>query len=115
MDAFNKSAIEARCFDKFGVKPRWTWIVEQYGSMRGGTNIAYTNGGYDPWSSGGVLPGSARDTPASPAFLIPEGAHHLDLFFSNPQDPPSVTNVRLQQVALIAQWAAQWRAGGRGL
>jgi lysosomal Pro-X carboxypeptidase len=115
VDAFNKSAIEARCFDKFGVKPRWTWIVEQYGSMRGGTNIAYTNGGYDPWSSGGVLPGSARDTPASPAFLIPEGAHHLDLFFSNPQDPPSVTNVRLQQVALIAQWAAQWRAGGRGL
>ena len=109
-DAFNKSAIEARCFDKFGVKPRWTWIVEQYGGARGGTNIAYTNGGFDPWSSGGVLPGSSRDTPSTPAFFIPEGAHHLDLFFSNAADPASVTAVRKQQVALITKWAAEWRA-----
>ena len=102
--AYNKSAIEAHCFDKFGVKPRWTWIREQYGGARGGTNIVWTNGDYgasassflcpsharfsphtlatplpytcaDPWSAGGVLPNSTHDTPSTPAFLISEGAH----------------------------------------
>lgn len=109
-DAYNKTAIEAHCFDKFGVKPRWTWIREQYGGARGGSNIVFTNGGYDPWSSGGILPGSARDTPSTPAFFIPEGAHHLDLFFSNPQDPASVTSVRKSQIGLVHQWAEDWRA-----
>jgi lysosomal Pro-X carboxypeptidase len=110
MDAYNKTAIEAHCFDKFGVKPRWTWIREQYGGVRGGSNIVFTNGGFDPWSSGGILPGSSRDTPSTPAFFIPEGAHHLDLFFSNPEDPASVTSVRKSQIQLVHQWAEEWRA-----
>lgn len=89
--------------------------MEQYGGARGGSNIVYTNGGYDPWSAGGVLPGSTRDTASTPALLIPEGAHHLDLFFSNPMDPQAVTDVRAQQVALVGKWAAEWRAqGGSG-
>lgn len=85
VNAFNKTAIEAHCFDKFGVKPRWTWIREQYGGARGGTNIVWTNGDYDPWSSGGVLPNSTHDTPSTPAFLISEGAHRE--FSSHPPLP----------------------------
>ena len=57
-----------------------------------------------------MLPNSTHDTPSTPAFLISEGAHHLDLFFSDPRDPPSVTAVRLQQIALVHQWAQEWRA-----
>ena len=147
-NAYNKSAIEAHCFDKFGVTPRWTWIREQYGGARGGTNIvwvrgsrarargrcrrlpaasltshlfypfffgaAQTNGDYDPWSAGGVLPNTTLDTAATPAFLISEGAHHLDLFFSNPGDPSSVTDVRLKQMALVAKWSDEWRAAHAG-
>ena len=98
--------------DKFGVRPRWEWIFQQYSGARAGSNIAWSNGGLDPWSAGGVLPGSPRDTAATPAFLMPEGAHHLDLFFSNAADPASVTAVRKAQVALMEKWAAEWRAAG---
>jgi lysosomal Pro-X carboxypeptidase len=110
---FDKAAIEARCQDKFGVTPRWTWIREQYADASRGTNIVFTNGNYDPWSAGGILPGSPGDTAATPAYLIDEGAHHLDLFFSNPADPASVTEVRLKQVAAIKGWIADWHAANR--
>lgn len=55
------------------------------------------------------------------ALIIPEGGHHLDLFFSNPEDPPSVTRVRKEQMRNVAQWIRQYHeerhaqqvAGGR--
>lgn len=61
--------------DKFGVSPRFTWMAQQYRSVVGGNKIVYTSGSLDPWSAGGVLPGSPRDTPSTPAFLVEGGAH----------------------------------------
>ena len=41
------------------------------------------------------------------AVLIPEGAHHLDLMFSNPLDPPSVIAARDTQRAHMRAWVAE--------
>jgi hypothetical protein len=41
---------------------------------------------------------------------IPMGAHHLDLFFADPADPPSVTQARVAEMALVQQWVAAWYA-----
>jgi lysosomal Pro-X carboxypeptidase len=36
--------------------------------------------------------------------VIAEGAHHLDLRPSNARDPPSVTEARKVELALIKKW-----------
>ena len=103
--SINHSATDAHCRDAWGVTPRWTAIAQAYGGTHhGATRIAFSNGGYDPWSTGGVLPGSPADTPDTPAIFIPTGAHHADLFFSDPSDSPELTAARAAEVQLITQW-----------
>ncbi len=41
------------------------------------------------------------------AIRIPEGAHHLDLFFSHPNDPRSVTAAREAQRREMRRWVKQ--------
>ncbi len=36
--------------------------------------------------------------------MIPDGAHHLDLRFSNDQDPPSVRAARALEVKYFREW-----------
>lgn len=53
----NMTAINEHCQQKFGVTPRATWIADEFGGMHGvaqASNIVFTNGLLDPWSSGGV-------------------------------------------------------------
>ena len=71
------------------MSPARTWITESYGGIKGvssASNIVFSNGGLDPWSFGGVTPDTPLPTvPSSIGVVwIPEGAHHLDLFFTNP-------------------------------
>ena len=40
------------------------------------------------------------------AVVIEEGAHHLDLMFTHPSDPPSVTRAREVEVQQIRRWLA---------
>jgi hypothetical protein len=42
--------------------------------------------------------------------FIPEGAHHLDLMFSHPDDPASVTAARITEKAHMWRWVDQHRA-----
>lgn len=41
---------------------------------------------------------------------IQDGAHHIDLFFSNPADPASITSARSVELALVQAWSAAWYA-----
>lgn len=43
------------------------------------------------------------------AVVIAEGAHHLDLMFSQPDDPPSVTLARIVELQQISSWIAEYR------
>lgn len=60
-----------------------------------------SNGGLDPWMSGGVTK-SFSDTLV--AILIPDGAHHLDLRFYNEYDPQSVLLARELEMKYFKQW-----------
>jgi lysosomal Pro-X carboxypeptidase len=100
-------AVDDHCQDHWGVRPRDTWIRASYNPYQlGATNIFYTNGAFDPWSSGGVTaPGGTGLNTQS--VLIPEMGHHVDLFFSNAADTPQLTAARQAQLAAISQWIAQ--------
>jgi hypothetical protein len=51
-----------------------------------------------------------RLPPTVAAVVIPEGAHHLDLMFSNAADPASVTQARATEVVHIKRWIAEANA-----
>lgn len=111
--AFSREVIDAHCRDAWGVTPRWGWMREAYGDptvdwVAGGvTNVVFSNGLFDPWSSAGFQTNlSAR----LPAVVIDVGAHHIDTFFANAADPPSVTHARAFEMSLVAQWTAEWYA-----
>jgi lysosomal Pro-X carboxypeptidase len=63
--------------------------------------VVFTNGKYDPWSSVGVTESLSNSLPA---IFMEEAAHHLDLYFSNPADPPSVIAARKFQMNSISDW-----------
>ena len=71
--------------ETLGLKPRPNWIHEEFQDGAGVSNIVFSNGLLDPWSSGGVTTDLSESVIA---VVIPEGAHHLDLMFSQgPLDP----------------------------
>lgn len=96
--------------DEFGV-----WLDTLYGGKDIGmhTNIFFSNGGLDPWSSGGVLPpGPTRSLPAG---FMPMAGHHLDLFFSDINDPEPVRAVRAAERASILTWIEEARLARRAI
>ena len=65
------------CERDWHVVPRPNMANLMYGgrSLDAASNIIFSNGLLDPWSSGGVL--KSHGTVVT--VVIPEGAHHLDL------------------------------------
>ena len=97
-DAYSKS-----CQKQWSVTPRPRWPITQYGgkNITTATNIIFSNGLLDPWSSGGVTKTLA---PSLPSIIIPDGAHHLDLRSSNKNDPKDVIEAREMEKKIIRQW-----------
>ncbi|GJP37193.1 hypothetical protein CLOM_g21628 [Closterium sp. NIES-68] len=109
---WNQTAFEEMCLKQYGVAPRPTWAMTQFGgrSIRSalrhfGSNIVFSQGDLDPWSGGGVLE-DISDTIVS--LSIPDGAHHLDLRASTPDDPPSVRKQRKEEKKHIKRWIKQY-------
>ena len=108
--AENRSAVAAHCEKKYGVgaKGSLPWIAASSAfGAQAGSNVLFSNGEYDPWRSGGVLTDLG---PSVRALEVAHGAHHLDLFFSNEADPPSVKQAREAEVAAMKAWihATPW-------
>jgi lysosomal Pro-X carboxypeptidase len=101
-DPANQTAIRENCAAKWGVTPRDAWIDIAFNGVEGASNIVFSNGLYDPWSSGGVLQSSGDGKIV--AVVIPEGAHHLDLFFAHPLDPESVKVARRTEMEHVSKW-----------
>ncbi|KAJ8923471.1 hypothetical protein NQ315_010049 [Exocentrus adspersus] len=92
------------CFKQFGIRPRDENVpILEYGGKELGSasNIVFSNGLLDPWSSGGVLSNVSKKLVA---VIIPDGAHHFDLRAANDLDTESVKLARLFHVQEIKKW-----------
>ncbi|XP_051882147.1 lysosomal Pro-X carboxypeptidase [Pristis pectinata] len=101
--AWDLKSFSDDCKKDWGLRPRPDWITTVYGgkNISSHSNIIFSNGGLDPWSSGGVTK-SISDTLV--AILIPEGAHHLDLRSSNERDPYSLRKARSLELKYFKKW-----------
>lgn len=109
---FELKQYEDGCLEQFGVKPRPTWITQEFGGhnikevLRNfGSNIVFSNGLLDPWSGGGVLDDISSTIVA---VVTEEGAHHLDLRCSTENDPEWLIKQRQVEVAHIKRWLLQY-------
>lgn len=131
---------ERACEEQFRVAPSPLYAAVEWGGKRvlsppgALTNAVLSNGLLDPWSTGGVRSsdvvvdddsrsggiGSSGSRSGSRSLVvveIPEGGHHVDLFFSNDADPESVRRAREVERREMRRWveeAAARRGGGRG-
>merc|ERR1711997_19916 len=82
---WNLTQYNADCYAKWKVMPRSHMADIMYGgrNLEAASNIVFSNGLLDPWSSGGIIRSMGKDVIA---VLIPEGAHHLDLRGADPMD-----------------------------
>ncbi|XP_071847604.1 lysosomal Pro-X carboxypeptidase-like isoform X2 [Apostichopus japonicus] len=95
------------CQNLFGVTPRADWVETFYWGrdITTASNIFFSNGALDPWSSGGVLTNLSKTLQA---FVIPEGAHHLDLRSKTEMDPPGLIQARLMEYAAVKRWIIEY-------
>ncbi|CAB1348372.1 unnamed protein product, partial [Coregonus sp. 'balchen'] len=105
---WNFQAFSDECHALFGVRPRADWADTVYGGLdiASHSNIIFSNGGLDPWSSGGV---TRNISDSVVAIVIPDGAHHLDLRYNNEYDPHSVLSARSLEVEYFKLWITQAR------
>lgn len=72
--------------------------------------MVFSNGLLDPYHGAGVLH-NISDTVV--AVVMPEAAHCLDLLFSSPADPVSVTEAREAERRYIHAWVDEYQASGK--
>ena len=122
-NTFNFTAYTEECMQKYGISPDYNWAWRMFGGQKNVprdymhySNIIFTNGNLDPWSTGGVdcgLPNSVcgQENFISwklPVYIINGGAHHLELRPVNKADPADAMYVRSQMKDLINQWSADY-------
>lgn len=96
------------CYKQFGVRPRNQNIpVLAYGGkyLAPYSNIVFSNGLLDPWSSGGVLHNISSTVLA---VIIPDGAHHFDLRGENEKDTVAVIEARKFHIRQIRKWLNEY-------
>lgn len=103
---WNATAELERCQKQFGITPDFYRTIMLYGGDRfdTATNIIFSNGELDPWSVLGVLEPLSDDVVV---LKIPGAAHHADLRFSRPSDPPEVVRARQIEMTYIRRWIAE--------
>lgn len=65
------------------------------------SNIVFSNGLLDPWSVFGVTEDVSDSVVA---VLIPDGAHHLDLMYSRPDDSDTLRAARQTIMRHVLRW-----------
>ncbi|XP_030540865.1 lysosomal Pro-X carboxypeptidase-like [Rhodamnia argentea] len=113
-DPFNISNFIDRCNRSYGVMPRPHWITTYYGGhdteqvlRRFGSNIIFSNGLRDPYSSGGILK-NISDTIV--AFPTQKGSHCLDILSALQDDPSWLVRQRKKEIEIIKGWITKYYA-----
>ena len=97
-----KQSIDS-CKASWNVTSHPLWATIEWGgyNIQSCSNIVFSNGDYDPWSGSGV---TETISDSLIALVISESAHHLDLFWSHPDDPESVRIARDTERSYIRLW-----------
>ncbi|VDP78814.1 unnamed protein product [Echinostoma caproni] len=98
-----KEQVTDYCQRRWKVMPAFQQLATYFGPdvWKYTSNIIFSNGNLDPWADGGI--GMDRSDSVV-ALRIHGGAHHLDLRLSDPNDPPSVREIREAERRLIKRW-----------
>ena len=102
---WDQKATAEGCLNQFGVTQRSDWANVGFPGSRleHFSNIVFTNGYLDPWSGGGVLRNISVERDVL-AFVLPNGAHHLDFMWSTPEDPDDALEARDFIAAAVSRW-----------
>ncbi|KAI4334308.1 hypothetical protein L6164_019019 [Bauhinia variegata] len=114
-DPFNITSFAQECKRQYGVPPRPNWVTTYYGGhdiklvlKRFGSNIIFSNGLRDPYSSGGVLENLSDSLVA---LHTVNGSHCLDILPANKTtDPEWLVKQREEEVHIIKGWITQYYA-----
>ncbi|KAH0716353.1 hypothetical protein KY284_009258 [Solanum tuberosum] len=105
---FNLNNFIKDCKKKYGVSPRPHWITTYYGGkdiklilQRFASNIIFSNGLRDPYSSAGVLQDISHSLQA---VHTRNGSHCLDILSKDSTDPEWLTMQRNTEVKIIEGW-----------
>ncbi|XP_010267352.1 PREDICTED: lysosomal Pro-X carboxypeptidase-like [Nelumbo nucifera] len=100
------------CQDLYGVPPRPHWITTQFGGhdirlvlQKFASNIIFSNGLKDPYSSGGVL---ANISDSIVAIYTNEGSHCMDLYQASAHDPKWLVMQRQLEIETIKGWIEKY-------
>ncbi|KAH7838278.1 hypothetical protein Vadar_024425 [Vaccinium darrowii] len=111
---FNLRQFIMDCKGTYGVLPRPHWVTTYYGGHdiklvlnRFASNIIFSNGLRDPYSSGGVLENLSGSLLA---VHTANGSHCLDILLAKETDPPWLIKQRKVEVKIIDGWIKKYYA-----
>ncbi|KAL7173798.1 hypothetical protein ACSBR2_033122 [Camellia fascicularis] len=109
---FDLNSFNEYCQYKYGVPPRPHWVTTYYGGhdiktvlKKFASNIIFSNGLRDPYSSGGVLEDISESLVA--VYTV-NGSHCMDLLPTSQSDPEWLTEQRIVEVKIIESWINQY-------
>ncbi|XP_028756877.1 lysosomal Pro-X carboxypeptidase-like [Neltuma alba] len=111
---FDMKSFVNECRSLYGVLPRPHWVTTYYGGPdlklilhRFASNIIFSNGLRDPYSSGGVLEDISDSILAVSTV---NGSHCLDILEEQPSDPEWLVKQRKTEIKIIKGWIAEYQA-----
>lgn len=111
-DPFNLNRFMRKCNSLFGVQPQPHWVTTYYGGHdlklilhRFASNIIFSNGLRDPYSSGGVLENISDSVVA--VYTV-NGSHCLDIIPESKSDPQWLVKQRKTEVQIIEGWISKY-------
>ncbi|KAI3880093.1 hypothetical protein MKX03_003914 [Papaver bracteatum] len=111
---FDLKNFSISCQSRYNVKPRPHWILNEFGGKDiksvlqvFASNIIYSNGLKDPYSSGGVLENISDSVVA---ITTDKGSHCLDLLHKSPDDPKWLVEQREAEIEIIKRWIEEYNA-----
>ncbi|KAL2507030.1 Serine carboxypeptidase S28 family protein [Forsythia ovata] len=111
---FNLDRFIQQCERTYGVTPRPHWVTTYYGGhdiklilRRFASNIIFSNGLKDPYSSGGVLEDISESVLAVSTV---NGSHCLDIHLPAQSDPSWLVEQRNKEVEIIDGWITKYYA-----
>ncbi|KAL9422292.1 hypothetical protein AB3S75_034541 [Citrus x aurantiifolia] len=113
-DPFNLKEYMDSCENSYGVVPRPHWITTYYGGLdirvvlkSFGSNIIFSNGLRDPYSTAGVLEDISDSIIAVPT---KNGSHCLDILPAKKDDPDWLIMQRQIEVNIVHAWILKYYA-----